>query len=142
MKVEKILGAKGADVYCVSPTSTVSEAVDLLGDKNIGAVIVKGEGGRVTGILSERDVVRTIRSRGAAVLADPVSTCMTADPFTCSLETSVDALMAEMTEKRIRHMPVVKDGALVGLVSIGDVVKRKIQESEQEAAALKEYIAT
>lgn len=142
MKVEHILTVKGSDVYCVSPTSTVAEAVDLLGEKNVGAVIAKEENGRVAGILSERDVVRAIRTRGVSALNDKVETCMTANPFTCSLEATVNDVMTEMTEKRIRHMPVVRDGALVGLVSIGDVVKRKIQETEEEAAALKEYIAT
>ncbi len=142
MKVEQILSAKGADVFSVTTTDPISKAVDVLGKKNIGAVLVKDKAGAVAGILSERDVVRMMRTGGAATLSEPVSSCMTANPHTCGLETSVDELMMEMTEKRIRHMPVVKDGALVGVVSIGDVVKRKIENAEQEAAALKEYISS
>lgn len=142
MKVQDILQAKGADVYTVSPSSTIKQAVEMLGSKNIGAVIVKDDGGEVSGILSERDIVRVMRERVVDVMSVPVSSCMTPNPYACALETTVDDLMAEMTDKRIRHMPVVDNGALVGMVSIGDVVKRKIQQSEQEAAALKEYIAS
>ena len=142
MKVEHILQSKGADVFAVSGATTVKEAVDLLGEKNIGAVVVKDGAGAVSGILSERDVVRRLKSEGAGVLARPVSDCMTKAPITCTRETSLDELMGLMTRKRIRHVPVVENGALVGMVSIGDVVKRKIDEIESEAAALKEYIAS
>ena len=142
MKVEQILQSKGAEVFAVSPSATISEAVEVLGAKNIGAVVVKDEYGKLAGILSERDVVRTMQKQGNDVLSANVASCMTPNPHACGLDTTVDDLMAEMTEKRIRHMPVVKDGTLVGMVSIGDVVKRKIEQSEQEAAALKEYIAS
>jgi len=142
VKVEHILQSKGADVFAVSGATTVKDAVDLLGEKNIGAVVVKDDGGAVTGIFSERDVVRRLKSEGAGVLARPVSDCMTKSPVTCTMETSLDELMGVMTKKRIRHMPVVEAGSLVGIVSIGDVVKRKIDHAEREAAALKEYIAS
>lgn len=142
MKVEHILQSKGADVFAVSNATTVKDAVDLLGEKNIGAVIVKDEKGAVSGIFSERDVVRRLKSEGAGVLSRPVADCMTKNPFTCTPDTSLDELMGVMTKKRIRHMPVVNDGKLVGIVSIGDVVKRKIDHAEREAEMLKEYIAS
>lgn len=142
MKVEHILQTKGADVFAVSDSTTVREAVDVLGERNIGAVVVKDKGGAVSGIFSERDVVRRLKSEGPAVLDRPVSDCMTRDPFTCTLDTSLDELMGVMTKKRIRHMPVIRDGKLAGIVSIGDVVKRKIDDIEREAAMLKEYIAS
>lgn len=142
MKVEHILQSKGADVYAVTGETSVKDAIDLLGDKNIGAVVVKDANGAVSGIFSERDVVRRLRSEGASVLARPVAECMTKNPFTCTRDTTLDELMAVMTKRRIRHMPVVNQGKLVGIVSIGDVVKRKIDDIEREAAALKEYIAS
>lgn len=142
LKVEHILQSKGADVFAVSDATSVKEAVDLLGEKNIGAVVVKNAQGGVTGIFSERDVVRRLKNEGAGVLNRPVAECMTKDPFTCTLDTTLDELMGVMTNRRIRHMPVVEGGRLVGIVSIGDVVKRKIDDAEREAAALKEYIAS
>lgn len=142
MKVEQILQAKGADIFAVGPDDNITDAVSLLNDKNIGAVIVRGGKGDVVGILSERDIVRRLGERGADALNMKVSDCMTSNVFTCSVDASVDELMAKMTEKRIRHLPVTKDNQIVGVVSIGDVVKRKIEQAEQEAAALKEYIAT
>ena len=142
MKVEHILQSKGADVFAVSGATTVKDAIDILGDKNIGAVVVKDGAGQVSGIFSERDVVRRLKSEGAGVLARPVSDCMTTDPVTCTKETTLDELMAEMTNRRIRHMPVVDQGRLVGIVSIGDVVKRKIDDAEREAAILRQYISS
>lgn len=142
MKVEHILSSKGADVFSVTETSKVSEAVEVLGAKNIGAVIVKDQAGKVNGILSERDVVRQLRTEGPQLMDKPVMSCMTANPFTCEKSTTLDELMATMTEKRIRHMPVVEGGKLVGVVSIGDIVKRKIETAEQEAANLRDYIAS
>ncbi len=142
MKVEEILRTKGASVFAISGEASIRDAINVLSEKNIGAVVVSDGAGGAAGILSERDVVRRLNNEGAAVLDAKVSVCMTPSPFTCSLDTSVDDVMGQMTEKRIRHMPVVKDGALVGVVSIGDVVKRKIDTAEQEAAALKEYISS
>lgn len=141
MKVEQILQSKGAQVYSVTGDQTLSEAVQVLNDRNIGAVIVKA-GNQVAGILSERDIVRQLRKGGVAALQVTVKSCMTADIVSCRLDTSLDELMSEMTDRRIRHMPVIENGALVGIVSIGDVVKRKIETAEQEAAALRNYIAS
>ena len=141
MKVEQILQSKGTDVYSIGADQTIADAVSVLNSKNIGAVVVQGADGDAVGILSERDVVRRLGARGAEALNEKVSVCMTAKPFTCSPSDDVDHLMNEMTNKRIRHLPVKNGTKLVGVVSIGDVVKRKIEQAEQEAEALKEYIA-
>lgn len=142
MKVQQILHSKGVEVFAVRETASISDAVAVLAEKNIGAVIVKSASGAVAGILSERDIVRKLKTDGAKALSAPVRECMTANVVSCSLDDSVDQLMSKMTERRIRHVPVIADGALVGLVSIGDVVKRKIEQSEREAAALREYITS
>lgn len=142
MKVEQILQSKGAEVHAVSAAAPVRAAVDLLCEKNIGAVVVKDENDAVAGILSERDVVRRLKSEGPSVLDRPIRDCMTKDVVTCAPDTSIDALMSDMTNRRIRHIPVVDAGRLVGIVSIGDVVKRKIDDVEREAQMLKEYIAS
>ena len=142
MKVEQILQSKGTEVFAVRPEDSIAEAVSVLNDKNIGAVVVRDLSGKVIGILSERDVVRRLGRHGADAMGMRVKDCMTGDPFTCSPEDSVEDLMAMMTRKRIRHLPVTAGGSVIGVVSIGDVVKRKIEEAEQEAAALKEYISS
>lgn len=142
MKVEQILRSKGTEVFAVRPEDTIAEAVSVLNDKNIGAVVVRDLSGKVVGILSERDVVRRIGRHGAEAMGMQVRECMTGDPYTCTPEDSVEDLMAMMTRKRIRHLPVTAGGRIIGVVSIGDVVKRKIEEAEQEAAALKEYISS
>lgn len=141
MKVIDILRTKGGDVFAVVASMTMKEAVDVLGEKNIGAVIVKDEQGRVAGILSERDVVRRIRTEGPAVLMRPIADCMTPSPITCGPDTTLDEVLSKMTDRRIRHLPVIQDGRLIGVISIGDVVKCKIDNAEREAAALREYIA-
>ncbi len=142
MKVEQILSAKGTDVFAVRADDKISDAVSVLNDRNIGAVVVKDGGDNVVGILSERDIVRRVGENGNAALEMRIKDCMTKDPITCGRETTVDELMSKMTERRIRHMPIMEDGKLIGLVSIGDVVKRKIDQAEQEAEALKDYIAS
>ena len=142
MKVEQILQSKGAEVHSVRPGDSIAEAVGVLNDKNIGAVVVRDASGKVVGILSERDVVRRLGKHGAGAMTLRVSDCMTSDVHTCSPESSLDELMSMMTRKRIRHLPVTAGGRIVGVVSIGDVVKRKIEETEKEAAALKEYISS
>lgn len=142
MKVDHILQSKGTDVFSVASDDSLSDAVSVLNDKNIGAVLVTDASQNVVGILSERDVVRQMGSHGAEAMHKRVSECMTADPVSCSCEATIDQLMGEMTKRRIRHIPVIEGGALKGLVSIGDVVKRKIEQAEQEAEALKEYIAS
>ena len=141
MKVENILQAKGVDVFSVRPEDKIAQAVSVLNDKNIGAVIVRDGAQNVVGILSERDIVRKMGAHGGDALSMSVSDCMTPDPITCGPEATVDEVMGLMTQRRIRHMPIVDGNGLVGVISIGDVVKRKIDEAEQEAQALKEYIA-
>jgi CBS domain-containing protein len=141
MQVENILQSKGRNVVTVTAGSTIAEAVELLNGKKIGAVVVV-EDKRVVGILSERDVVRHLGQDWSALASRPVSDVMTKSVVTVSRFATVADLMERMTERRIRHMPIVENGELVGIVSIGDVVKRKIEEAEQEATALKEYIAS
>lgn len=142
MKVGKILQSKGAEVFSVSEENSLAEAVDVLTERNIGAVVVKNRAGAVVGILSERDIVRRLKREGAAALDAKVADCMTAKPHTCTPDHTIDDLMGVMTAKRIRHIPVVNGDKMVGLVSIGDIVKRKIEETELEAAALKQYISS
>lgn len=142
MKAKHILQSKGAEVFAVSPDDTIAAAVSVLNEKNIGAVVVRDNRGEAVGILSERDVVRRLGEKGVEAISMRVSDCMTNNPYTCAPDDTVDDLMARMTDKRIRHLPVQSDGRIVGVISIGDVVKRKIQEAEQEAAALKEYISS
>lgn len=142
MKVINILQSKGVDVFAVTPGMTLKDAVDVLGEKNIGAVVVKDGAGRVTGILSERDVVRRIRTDGPGVLSKTVADCMTPSPITCGPDATLDEILAKMTDKRIRHLPVIDGGKLIGVISIGDVVKRKIDNAEREAAELRQYIAS
>lgn len=141
MKVETILSQKGTDVLTVSASDSIAGAVSVMSDNNIGAVVVTGDSGDVRGILSERDVVRHLPAQGPGLLDQPVSALMTEVVATCCRQDEVDGLLEMMTEKRIRHIPVIEDGALKGIVSIGDVVKLKIEKTEQEAAALREYIS-
>ncbi len=141
MQVENILQSKGRAVTTVSPRTSIAEAVGLLNTHRIGAVVVL-DGKRVVGILSERDVVRHLGTDWAALSSRSVSDVMTKDVVTAGRYATVAEIMERMTERRIRHLPIVEGGELVGIVSIGDVVKRKIEETEQEAEALKEYIAS
>jgi CBS domain-containing protein len=125
----------------VRANALVKDAVGALNKYNIGAVVVMDADGEVAGIVSERDIVRLLGRDPAGALQRPVSECRTANVVTCVRETPISELMEQMTRFRIRHMPVVEAGELMGIVSIGDVVKRKIEEAEQEASALREYIA-
>ena len=142
MLVKSILADKGSAVATVAPTDTIASVASLLAEKRYGAVVVADGEKHVAGILSERDIVRGVAEKGAAALDGPVSSLMTTNVFTCSPEDTVDTLMEMMTARRIRHLPVVENEALVGIISIGDVVKRKIEEAEKEAESLREYIAT
>lgn len=142
MQVENILQAKGRTVHTVEAGAPLSEAVRLLNTHKIGAVVVTDAKGKVAGILSERDIVRHMTDDPAQMLASPVRTAMTAKVITTTREAMIAELMELMTRHRIRHIPVLEGTQLVGIVSIGDVVKRKIEEAEQEALALKEYIAS
>lgn len=141
MKVETILQWKGRDVFSVQATATIAEAVSILSDKNIGAVIVK-DGAVVVGILSERDIVRHLKRDGAGALTQYVRAYMTPDPVSCAPDHELDEILGLMTKRRIRHLPVMREGVLLGMVSIGDVVKSKIEVAEHEARALKEYISS
>jgi len=142
MHVQAILQTKGTKVYSVPANALVSDAIGALNKHNIGAVVVVDTDGKLVGIVSERDVVRLLGRDPTGALKRPVSECMTASVVTCTRETLIADLMERMTRFRIRHMPVVEHEELLGLVSIGDVVKRKIEETEQEATALREYIAS
>lgn len=142
MNVARILKDKGRSVVTASPDTPVSRVVETLAAERIGALVVCGEDRYVKGIASERDIVRILAANGAAVLDQPVSLYMTKDVMTCAESDTVDWLMEEMTSHRFRHMPVVEGGRLVGIVSIGDVVKQRLAEAELEAASMREYIAT
>jgi len=142
MLVQNILQSKGTAVHTVPANARVRDAVGALNKHNIGAVLVVDAEGRLAGIISERDVVRLLGRDATGALGRPVSECMTASVVTCTRDTPIATLMEQMTRFRIRHMPVVEDGDIKGVVSIGDVVKRKIEETEQEASALREYIAS
>ena len=141
MAVSHILGVKGRNVFTVRPTDTVETVTKLLGEKRIGAVVVTDMAGHIQGIVSERDVVRHIASDGAGVLKKLVSDIMTSNVHTCQDGDSEQELMALMTARRIRHLPVVQDGKLNGMISIGDVVKYRIEAIEREAEDMKAYIA-
>ncbi|MGZ8363265.1 MAG: CBS domain-containing protein [Caulobacteraceae bacterium] len=142
MLVSQIIRGKGAEVLSISPGDTVAKAAAMLREHRIGALVVRGAGGKVAGILSERDIVWGVAKLGEAALQKPVSDCMTKDVIVAAPNETVDQLMARMTDKRIRHLPVVSGGELAGIVSIGDLVKHKIGEIEAEAQNLKDYIAT
>lgn len=141
MLVKEILKAKGEQVFTVSPDVNVREAARLLHEKRVGALVVMDGQERVAGILSERDVVRLVAEAGSAALERPVRTCMTADVIYARPTETVDAMLARMTDRRIRHLPVCEDDRLLGVLSIGDLVKAKIGEAEAEAQGLKSYIA-
>jgi len=140
MTVAAILATKGTSVISTLPTTAMAEAVRVLADKRIGALVVCDEDGALRGILSERDVVHALARHGAGALAQPVSSCMTTNVQTAGRSDTVPALMESMTNGRFRHMPVVETGRLVGIVSIGDVVKHRVAEVEAEAHAMREYI--
>jgi len=142
MNVATILKLKGREVFTTTPETTLLDIAELLGMHGIGCIVVTGPDGKVAGIVSERDIVREIARAGSKVLKEPVETCMTKTVVTCREADTIDRLMAEMTAHRFRHMPVVERGRLIGLVSIGDVVRMRIAEAEMEAAAMREYIST
>ena len=142
MTVKAILSRKGRDVVTIAPTANLSEAVKLLGEKRIGAVVVTGADDRVAGILSERDIVRALGERGAGALGDNVAAVMTRKVTTCAEADTISVIMERMTTGKFRHLPVVEQGRLVGVISIGDVVKSRVEEIEGESNALREYIAT
>ncbi|MFI7634518.1 CBS domain-containing protein [Nonomuraea sp. NPDC049400] len=140
MLIGTILRAKGSDVATVTPGATVRELLGTLAERNIGAVVVSTDGSTIEGIVSERDVVRRLHDRGPAILDGPVSEIMTTEVRTVGPGENVDSLRRTMTTQRFRHMPVVENGRLVGIVSIGDVVKSAIEELETEKASLVDYL--
>jgi CBS domain-containing protein len=142
MTVKAILSRKGGDVVTIAPTARLSEAVTLLATRRIGAVVVTGPGDRVAGILSERDIVRVLADRGAAVLEEQVGAVMTRKVLTCHCAETIADIMERMTAGKFRHLPVVEQNKLIGIISIGDVVKHRVEEIESESNALREYIAT
>ena len=141
MNVAHVLGNKGHQVVSVQPHRTLAETTRMLAEKRIGAVVVMGAAEELLGILSERDIVRALGTDGAAALDRPVSKIMTAKVVTCRSQTSVDELMEIMTAGRFRHVPVVEDGRVIGIVSIGDVVKHRVAEIEAESKMMRDYIA-
>lgn len=140
MTIAAILGGKGGEVVTAATGQTVAEAVALLAERRIGAVPVLDDGGAVAGVFSERDVIYCLEREGIAALEHAVSAVMTAPALTVAPGESVIAALALMTRRRIRHLPVVDDGRLVGIVSIGDLVKYRIDRIEADAAAMREYI--
>jgi CBS domain-containing protein len=141
MLVSHILKEKGDMVFTVAPDATVAEAAGLLDSRRVGAMVVVADDRSVVGIVSERDIVRVMAREGASALGRPVSHCMSRQVLVAALEDRVDELLERMTDRRIRHLPVLQAGRLAGIISIGDLVKRKIAETEAEAAGLKAYIA-
>ncbi len=141
MTVQAILNAKGADVATARPDASINDVVRQLKDRGVGALVISSDGASIEGIVSERDVMRALAEHGAATLDMPVSNLMTKSVRTGELTDPIASVMATMTQHRIRHLPIVKDGALCGIVSIGDAVKARIGEIESEAHALRDYIA-
>ena len=142
MTVKAILSRKGGDVVTIAPTATLSAAVELLAARRIGALVVTGPDNRVAGVLSERDIVRTLAERGPAALNDNVGAVMTRKVTTCTEADTIAVIMERMTSGKFRHLPVVEQGKLAGVISIGDVVKYRLEEIERESDALREYSAT
>ncbi len=142
MSISSILGQKGRQVITARANQTLQEICELLAANRIGAVVLTDDDMHIEGILSERDIVRAISQEGPGVLATPAQGQMSRNVVTAQEKDTVDAVLGRMSEGRFRHMPVVRDGRLIGVVSIGDIVKRKIEHAEREAAEIRNYIAT
>jgi CBS domain-containing protein len=142
VRISQVLRHKGRDVATIDGGESVRAALELLASRGIGALVVSSDGRHIDGIVSERDVARGLHERGAALLTDPVSSVMTAEVHTCRPDASVHELAQMMTDRRVRHVPVLQDGELAGIVSIGDVVKARLDELEAERAQLVDYIQT
>ena len=140
MQISQVLRRKGRDVATVDGGESVRTALELLARHGVGALVVSSDGRHIDGIVSERDVARGLHRRGADLLTDPVSSVMTAEVFTCRPDAGVDELARMMTDRRVRHVPIVEEGELAGIVSIGDVVKARLDELETERAQLVDYI--
>ena len=142
MTVSTILSVKGRDIFTIEPGATLTAAAKLLAEKRIGALLILGPDHRITGILSERDIVRAIAERGAAALNDFVSTAMTREVVTCRETETITSIMERMTSGKFRHLPVVDQDRPVGMISISDVIKYRVHEMERDAAQMREYILT
>ena len=142
MTVKTILSTKGSEVITIGPNATLEEAIAVLNKHRIGAVVVLGAEQRVIGILSERDIVRALADRGAAAVKEPLAQTMTRVVVTCGEADTVSEIMERMTRGRFRHIPVVEQDRLIGIISIGDVVKQRLGEMERESEALRDYIQT
>lgn len=142
MTVQRVLGQKPRDLISTQPHRTIGEVAQVLASKRIGAVVVTGADGELRGILSERDIIRAIGAHGVQALDKPVSKFMTAKVITCSPASTIDSLMEIMTAGRFRHVPVMDKAKLVGIISIGDIVKARVADIENEARAMRDYIAT
>ncbi len=141
MLVSQVLKAKGDLVFTTSPRDSVDAVAAMLNVRRVGAVVVVDDDRNVVGIVSERDIIRVVAEQGGAGLARPVAECMTREVVYARPSEAIDEILARMTDRRVRHLPVVVDGRLVGIVSIGDLVKAKIAETEEEAEGLRAYIA-
>jgi CBS domain-containing protein len=142
VQISQVLRHKGREVATIDGSESVRTALAVLAEHGIGALVVSSDGKRVEGILSERDVARGLHEHGAGLLTEPVSSVMTAQVHTCTPTSSVTELAQMMTDHRVRHVPVVEDGALIGIVSIGDVVKARLDELEDERKHMVDYIQT
>ena len=140
MRISDVLRVKGTQVVTVTPDTTVRQLLAVLAEHGIGAVVVSADGTSVGGIASERDIARALAKRGAAVMSEPVTAIYTAEVYTVTPDTSLEDVMRMMTERRVRHAPVVAGSGLLGIVSIGDVVKNRIDELETERTSLTDYI--
>ena len=142
MHIRHLLRHKGSEVATIAGDETVRAALAVLAERGIGALVVSADGRSIDGILSERDIARGLHERGAGLLGEPVSGVMTAEVHSCTPDVSVTDLAQLMTDRRVRHVPVVEDGGMVGIVSIGDVVKARLDELEEERKQLVDYIQT
>jgi CBS domain-containing protein len=142
MTVKAILSVKGTDVFTIEPTANLAGAARLLAERKVGALVVTGPDRRVIGIVSERDIVQELAAHGTAALELPLTDIMTRNVTTCGIGDTISMVMERMTNGKFRHLPVVEQGRLAGLVSIGDVVKHRLKEMEREQSALRDYIQT
>jgi len=142
MTVKAILSVKGTDVFTIEPTANLAGAASLLAERKVGALVVTGPDRRVIGIVSERDIVQELAAHGTAALQLPLTDIMTRNVTTCGIGDTISSVMERMTNGKFRHLPVVEQGRLAGLVSIGDVVKHRLKEMEREQSALRDYIQT
>ena len=142
MLVSALIKEKGAGVITTGPATTVSEVADIIARERIGAVVVTEQDDQVVGIISERDIVNGLSKRGTGLLDLPISDVMTRDVFTCATTEDVNQLRREMTNRRARHIPIVEEGKLIGIISIGDIVKNRLDELESETKQMRDYIAT